>query len=92
MRNFIGKKYDKLEREALNRSGRSVSRTIVQGYQQSPNAENYAHTPFEIDLKGLNRRQRENNIRSTFMGTTDQRPDYIHNAIFTIGMDAWLTR
>jgi len=92
MRNFIGKKYDTLEREATNRNGRSVSRTIVQGYQQSPNAENYASTPFKIDLKGLNRRQRANNIRSTFMGTTNQRPDYIHKSVFTIGMEVEKSR
>ena len=92
MRNFIGKKYDKLEREALNRSGRTVSRTVVQGYQQSPNAENYANTSFEIDLKGLNRRQRQNNIRSTYMGTTNQRADYIHKSVFTIGMEVEKSR
>jgi len=90
MRNFIGKKYDKLEREAPNRSGRTVSRTVVQGYQQSPNAENYASTPFEIDLKGLNRRQRENNIRTT---QTSALPyEVIHKSIFTIGMEVEKSR
>ena len=82
MRNFIGKKYDKLEREATNRSGRTCSRTIVQGYQQSPNADNYASTPFEIDLKGLNRRQRRNNIQREC-----ESGEYVYKSNFTIGME-----
>jgi hypothetical protein len=87
MKNFIGKKYNKLEREATNRNGRNVSRTIVQGYQLSPNAENYASTPFEIDLKGLNRRQRINNIQREC-----ESGEYAYKSIFTIGMEVEKSR
>lgn len=87
MRNFIGKKYNKLEREATNRNGRNVSRTIIQGYQLSPNADNYASTPFEIDLKGLNRRQRTNNIQREC-----ESGEYVYKSNFTIGMEVEKSR
>tara|TARA_R110000751_G_scaffold27669_3_gene72957 strand:+ start:9235 stop:10305 length:1071 start_codon:yes stop_codon:yes gene_type:complete len=87
MRNFIGKKYDKLGLEGQNRNGRTCSRVVVQGYQQSPNEENYASTPFEIDLKGLNRRQQRNNIQREC-----ESAEYLYKSIFTIGMEVEKSR
>ena len=87
MKNLIGKKYDKLSLTATNRNGRTVSRTVVQGYQQSPNPENYASTPFEVDLRGLNARQRAGNISRVC-----ESGQYVYKAKFTIGMEVEKSR
>jgi hypothetical protein len=87
MKNLIGKKYDKLSLTAANSSGRTVSRTVVQGYQQSPNPENYAFTPFEIDLRGMNARQRAGNISRVC-----ESGQYVYKAKFTIGMEVEKSR
>ena len=87
MKNLIGKKYDKLEQIARNSSGRSCSRTVVQGYQQSPNPEDYSSTPFEIDLRGLNAKQRRNNITRVCVSS-----EYEYGSNFTIGMEVEKSR
>tara|TARA_Y100001937_G_C7129170_1_gene336350 strand:+ start:353 stop:1459 length:1107 start_codon:yes stop_codon:yes gene_type:complete len=87
MKNLIGKKYNNLSNLALNRNGSERSRTVVQSYQCSPNPENYAFTPFEIDLRGMNARQRAGNITRTA-----ESGQYVYHSNFTIGMEVEKSR
>ena len=87
MKNLIGKKYDKLEQIAVNSNGNTRSRIVVQPYQCSPNPEDYANTKYEIDLSGLTKKERRNNITRTL-----ESGEFVFNSNFTIGMEVEKSR
>ena len=87
MKNLIGKKYDKLEQLAANQFGNQRSRMVVQSYQHSPNPEDYANTKFEVDLTGMTKKQRANNITRILESS-----EFVYKSKFTIGMEVEKSR
>ena len=87
MKNLIGKKYDKLEQLAANSNGNQRSRIVVQPYQCSPNPEDYANTKFEVDLTGMTKKQRANNITRVLESS-----EFVYKSKFTIGMEVEKSR